>query len=614
MIYSHGAFTVRTLSAVLLATSLQTFAQEAADEPTIVVSASRSAQVLTEALPHTTLIDRDTIDKSPAADVVELLKMQAGVSVTSSGTQGALAGVRIRGGETSHTLILLDGVPMNSLSAGSHASLEQMPLSSIERIEIVRGNVSALYGSQAMGGVIQLFSRKPNGNDATVRVAAGSHGQRQASVQVRGGNDVVQATVGISHDELKAVSAMNPAQTTVNPDKDAYKNDSANAHIRYRPNAANEFGLRFLESRGRNQYDSPFAASNTSQQFNTTRVQNISLYANNQINPNWKSNLRVSQLTDRIIDRFDEPSLWSNGQAMYQTRTQEAAWQNNLFSRWGEFVAGVSLKRQKLSSDTAYDTTQRTTRSAWLGYTLNQNRHHLQLNGRLDGLSDLGTEYAAAINYGFDVSDKVKLLAGYSNGYAAPDFAQLYYPNYGNPLLKTEHATQTHVGIQFDNDTFGGRLTAFDNRSRDKIATDPVTYKPLNLNKAQAQGLEWHGWYNAHGWRFESGLTLQSVKNSTTGERLIRQPRILASLGVGKTWGKWHGQLNWQAQGNSTDTQHTRVAGYGVLNAALSYAPQSNLKLALSVGNLFNRHYQTLYGYNSMPRNVLLSLHYQPKW
>lgn len=651
MNHPHSAPRVRSIlsAAILLALSNTVNAQEASDEPTIVVSAARSAQVVTDALPHTTLIDRATIEQSPAADVVGLLKMQSGLSITQSGTSGSLSGVRIRGGETSHTLILLDGVPMNSLSAGSHASLEQIPLSSIERIEIVRGNVSALYGSQAVGGVIQIFTRKPNGNDATIRVAGGNRGQRQVSVQVRGGNEVVQATVGISHDEVRAVSALNADDIakvnpfhSVNPDKDDYKNDSANAHIRYRPNANNEFGLRFLESRGENNNDNQYAVNNAGIQYNKTRVQNITLYANNQLTANWKSNLRLSQFTDRAYDRYDEavsyPDFYDSGELHYQTRTRELAWQNNIYSTVGEFVVGISRKQQKLSSDAVYAQTQRTTDSAWLGYNLDQARHHLQLNARTDKLSNVGRENTGSINYGFDVSDKVKLFAGYSNGYAAPDFAQLYYPGYmgcpndtwgcaknekvliptSNPNLKPEHANYAQVSVQYDHGDYGVRATYFDTRYRDKIALQSSFPKiPININRARAQGVEWHGWYNANGWNVNSSLTYQEVTNRATDEHLLRQPRILASLGLGKSWGKWHGQLDWQLQGSSVDEANykkVKVAGYGVVNAALTYAPMSNVKLGLSVGNLFNRHYQTVYGYNSMPRNVLLSLQYQPKW
>ena len=292
-------------------------AQTSTDVSEVVVTAARSEQVVSDALPSTTVISRADIEKAPVSDVVSLLRMQAGVVVRQYGTQGKTVSVNIRGGDPRHTLVLIDGVPMNSLSAGTGA-LEQIPLAAIERIEIVRGNVSALYGSQATGGVVQVFTRKVgSGQDATIRFAIGSHGQRQASAQVRGGSDTVQATFGISHDEEKSTSAQHPtsAYSSVNSDKDGYKNNSANGSVRYRPNANHEFGLKFFDSRGKNNYDDAYASSKTALQYNDTRVQNISLYANNRLTDNWRSSLRVSQYTDRTDDYHSAPT-WTYGHSL----------------------------------------------------------------------------------------------------------------------------------------------------------------------------------------------------------------------------------------------------------------------------------------------------------
>ena len=230
------------------------------------------------------------------------------------------------------------------------------------------------------------------------------------------------------------------------------------------------------------------------------------------------------------------------------------------------------------------------------------------------------------------MTDKVKLFAGYSNGFSAPNFNEMFWPGYyfagslipvSNPKLKPEHATYAQAGAQYSDDYLTGRVTYFETHYRDKIAfSSTFPSIPVNVNRAKARGVEWSGSYHRDGWNFDSNLTYQDVKDSATGERFLRQPRILAGLGVGKTWGKWHGQVDWHMQGNVIDQVYdtnfnptkVKVGGYSVVNAALTYAPMSNVKLGLSVGNLFNRHYQTVYGYNSMPRNVLLSLQYQPKW
>lgn len=580
----------------------------------VVVTAARSEQVVSDALPSTTVITRADIEKAPVSDVVSLLKMQAGVSLTQNGTPGSLAQLRIRGGEARHTLVLLDGVSMAGLSSGT-ASLQELSLAMIERIEIVRGNVSALYGSQATGGVVQIFTRKVgSGQSATVRFAAGSHGQRQASAQVQAGSDKVQATVGISHDEVKAFSNQYPtsASSKVNPDKDGYKNDSANASIRYRPDDNNEFGLRFFESRGKNNYDNAYASSKTALQYNKTDAQSLNLYANNRITSNWKSAVRLSQFADSTND-FDLPASYGTGVSFYKTKTQEASWQNDIHTGVGDFIAGVSRTKQRLTSTTAYDNTVRTTTSLWAGYMLDKQRHHLQLNVRHDKLTGMAGENSASANYGFDIHPNWRVFAGYSNGFSAPTFNDLYYPGYSNPLLKPEHAIYTQAGVQFSNADFTGRLTGFETLYRDKIGYD-ANFLPINIARAKTQGVEWHGAYNRDGWTADVGLTYQEVKNRDTGALLLRQPRVLASIGLGKSWGKWLTQVNWQTQGKMSDVSGKTMTGYGVVNAAAFYNIRPDLKVGLTVGNVFNRDYKPLYGYNAMPRNALVSLQYQPKW
>lgn len=605
--------------------SSSTYADEigSLDDSMIVISASRSEQLVTDALSHTTVINRDEIDQSPASDLMSLLKTQGGLSVTQSGVQGALSGVRIRGGEVRNTLILIDGVPLNNLSAGT-AALEQIPLSSVEKIEIVRGNVSALYGSQAVGGLVQIFTRKPSGNDASIRIAGGSGSQAQANIQVRDGNEKIQATFGISHEELKVVSAQNPEQfrvfgsngvltTMVNLDKDGYVNDAANGYVRYRPSEKNEFGLRFFSSHGKNFYDNEFSLSPNSIQYNKTRLQNISVYANNQLTKNWKSAVKLSQLTDSSND-FDSAPSFGTGSLYFKNKTKEISWQNNVHSNIGEWLFGVSRTHQELKSTVEYNNVKRMNTSAWGGYNLDKDRHHLQLNVRHDETTGLDSEFTGAFNYAFDLSEQWRVFAGYSNGFSAPNFNELYYPNYSNPDLKSEHATYRQFGTQYATDYFGARITLFDSRYRDKISMDSETYLPINIAQASSRGVEWHGWYTRYGWMVDSNLTYQDVKDRLTGEYLLRQPRLLVSIGLGKSWKKWRARINWQVQSSISDVGGHYVAGYGVLNAAVSYELTKKLKASLSLGNVLDRDYQTLYGYNSMPRNILVSFQYQPSW
>ena len=603
-----------SLVLALSAYSVHALAQDAT--PDVVTSAARAPQVVTDALNSTTVITRAEIETATVPDVASLLRQQVGISIRQNGTQGSVTGVAIRGGEPRHSLVLIDGVPLISLSTGS-AAIEQIPLSLIDRIEVVRGNVSALYGSQATGGLVQIFTRKTiSGSQADVRMAIGDKGQRQVSAQVSTGNDKVQLTAGVAHEQVKAISAQSSA--LVNPDLDGYRNNSGNIAVRFTPNERNEFGARAFQSNGRYEYDNEFN-SRTAIQYSKSRIQQLSAYSNNQLSDRWNSQLKISHMTDRM-NSVDTPPSWGTGTSLYQTKTQDISWQNQIDAGLGNLIAGLGYTQQKLKSDTTQFTkTKRTTQSAWLGYNLDKDRHHLHLNGRFDKVSGIGNYTTGAVNYGFDVTPDVRVFAGYSNGFSAPTFNDLYWPDEpwwkGNPNLKAEKSNYVQAGVQYAKEHFGARATYFETRYRDKIATDPVSgMTKINLDRAKAKGIELHGWLNQNGWSVDAGLTYQDVHDSKSKALLILQPRVLANVSVGKTWKQWQAQADWQVQGTMKDTANKTVAGFGVLNTSVFYSPRKDLRFGLTVGNVFNRKYEPLAGYNAMPRNFLLSVNYKPQW
>lgn len=607
---THSSIPFSVQLSVILALSAYSAHAVAQDSaPDVVTSAARTSQAVTDALNSTTLISRADIESATVSDVASLLRQQVGISIRQNGTQGSVTGVSIRGGEIRHTLVLVDGVPLNTLTLGT-AAIEQVPLSMIDRIEVVRGNVSALYGSQATGGLIQIFTRKPiSGSQADVRLAIGDKGQKQASVQMSTGNDQVQLTAGIAHEQLKAVSAQ--SSPLVNPDKDGYRNNSGNVSVRFTPNERNEFGARFFQSNGRNEYDDQYNSS-TAIQYNKTKLQQFSAYSDNQITDRWGSQLKISQLTDRRNEfGFVAGKLPTN--SWLETRTQNISWQNQLDLGVGSLIAGLGYERQKLKSDanTVFKGNKRITKSAWLGYNLDQGRHHLQLNGRLDDVSNIGNFVTGAINYGFDLTETIRVFTGYSNGFTAPHFNSLYSKWGANPNLKPETATYFQTGVQYATQNYGARMTYFNTLYRDKIG---YTNQYVNIDRAKAEGIELHSWFNQAGWNLNAGITYQEVTDRKNGNWLLVQPRILANLSVGKTWNQWQAQADWVVQGKSKAYGGAINPGFGVLNTSLFYSPRKDLKLGLTVGNVFDRKYQPIAGYNAMPRNFLLSVNYKPQW
>ena len=191
--------------------------------------------------------------------------------------------------------------------------------------------------------------------------------------------------------------------------------------------------------------------------------------------------------------RVDTPPSWGTGTSLYQTKTQDFSWQNQLSTGYGVGIAGLSYTKQKLNSDT-YDKTQRTTKSAWLGYNLDKNRHHLQLNGRFDDVSDVGKYTTGAINYGFDVTPHGVCLRDTATAFTAPSFNYLYYPYSGNSDLKAEKATYVQSGRAIRTKDYGARVTYFETRFRTRLYRMPArTGFRNNVDRAKAQGVELHG-------------------------------------------------------------------------------------------------------------------------
>ena len=601
-----------SLVLALSAYSVHAWAQESG-APDVVTSAARTSQVVTDALNSTTLITRADIESATVTDLAGLLRQQSGVIVRQNGPTGNLSQVSLRGGDTKQTLILVDGVPLNNLSFGS-ATLEQIPLSLIDRVEIVRGNVSALYGSQATGGLVQIFTRKAQmGQQAEVRFAIGSHGQKQASAQVSTGNDKVQLSAGLAHEQAKAVSARNAA--VANPDKDGYRNNSGNLSVRFTPNERNEFGVKFYQTNGYNDYDELFGGTSAIH-YQKAKTEQLTAYSNNQLMSNWSSQLILSQgVTDAENTSISSFAPFVTND---KTTTQSISWQNQIDLNVGKLIAGVSHTHQTIKNGNTYTVNnfsknKRDTNSIWLGYNLDQNRHHLQLNGRWDKLSDFGHYETGAINYGYDVTPELKVFAGYSNGFTAPSFWDLYGSSWAsNKNLKVEKAQYAQAGVQYDRQKYGTRVTLYHNKYKNRIYLDSA-YIPQNAD-SRAKGVEWHSWYADRGWNVDFGLTYQDVQFAQTKERWLRQPRVLANVSLGKTWKQWQAQADWTVQGNMKDVSNKTVAGFGVLNTSLFYSPRKDLKLGLTVGNVVDRKYEPIAGYNAMPRNFLFSVNYKPQW
>ncbi|HEU0188292.1 MAG TPA: TonB-dependent receptor [Gallionellaceae bacterium] len=604
------------LAALLSVLSPFASAAESEIPDDIVVTATRIEQPLGKTLASTTVLTRDDIRNSQAPDVAAILRTVAGVEIAQNGGTGKPASMFLRGSNDTQVLVLLDGVRVNSATLGT-TSIEHLMLDQIERIEVVRGNVSSLYGSEAIGGVIQIFTKRGRGAPAfNVSEGVGSHGTQRLSAGWGGAVENTEFNIQASRFNTDGVSAINPAiYPNANPDNDGYDNTSVAANVRHAFNADHSVSASVFNSQGHNQYDSAWGAPTD---LNTSEVQvsKFSLATEDRLGAAWMSKLQLAQGVDDYHD-------FTNGQptpygSVYKTTNQQLSWQNILGLGEGkQLLAGVEYLGQQVSSDVqpGYDQADRKVNSVFVGYTGVYGVHQLQANLRQDQNSQYGTANTGLLGYGYAFSGAWRATASYSTAFRAPSFNELYYPNYGNAALKPEYAHNSEAGLHYTSSTQRVDMVYFDNRTTDLINTvlvDPVNYiyQPQNVNEARIDGVEvsYNGQFGDTGVRVAA--VTQNARDVNTGTALTRRANQHGSVALTQKLGALQVGGEWQYSGTRMDGTHALQA-YSVLNFSAAFALSKELKLAVRADNVTNQNDSNAYGYNPLGRFFYVSLSYQ---
>ena len=591
--------------------------------PETVVTATRNTQLLSAALPHTTVITRDDIARSQATDLVTLLQREAGLQRTQNGGIGTTSSIFIRGAASLDTLILIDGIAQNKQDASGAVSLEHIMLANVDHVEIVRGNVSAIYGSGAIGGVIQIFTKTGSSTPSlSLSADVGPRAFRKLSGALSATAGDTAFTLDVSRVITHGFSAINPAQQSgANPDADAYQNTTANVSVTHRVSQDHRFGATVFHANSGTAYDNAFGAP-TDVQVSTTRLSQTSLFTDNTFG-NWRSRMSLSEQSDK--SRYlDNGSFGSTDS--FITRSSVLNWVNTvaLTNDWLA-TAGVEQQRQRVATSTtsAFDTPyerQRNTTAVFAGIEGKAAGGAAQLNVRNDKVGELH-QSTGYLGYGYPLSEQLKVTASVSTAFNAPPLGYLYGPGFGNPLLKPELARSKELGLQYAVQQQLLRTTYFDTKTRDQLTYDLTTSAFANINRARNSGVELsYKGQVATQWGvndLRASLTLQKPIDDTTGQQLSRRARTLASLGVSQPIGALRLGADLQYSGVRPDTYtdvstfqsvSTTLPSYTLLDMTGAYRLSPGVELRARLDNVTNRAYQTVYGYNQQPRSVYVGI------
>jgi vitamin B12 transporter len=605
----------RFLAAMFCALSPLAYAAADANLDEIVVTATRIEQPLRQSLSSTSIISRQEIEESQAVDVPSVLKNLAGVEFYQSGGTGKQSSIFMRGTNSNQVLVLLDGIRISSATSGASA-IDQIMLDQVERIEVVRGNVSSLYGSDAIGGVIQIFTRRGKGEMAfNASAGIGSHNTQRASAGIGGQSGSTNFNMQASRFRTDGISAINPAiVSNANPDNDGYDNTSLSVNVRHAFSADHKLSADVFNSEGHNHYDNAFGLPVDINE-NTAQLNKFSLTSDNRLNEIWQSKLQLAQ-------GVDDYKGYANGvqSSAIKTGNVQALWQNTLaLSSRGKLLLGLESLNQKVTSQTAYTNTERKVSSVLAGYTGNYGSHQVQMNARQDSYSDFGATNTGLLAYGYAVDDALRLTASVSSAFKAPTFNDLYGPaGWGsNPNLRPERSNNNEIGLNYAVANRSVDLIYFDNRTYDLIVADSA-WTMQNINQARINGVELSYAEQFNDTNVKASLTRQNPRDDETDQLLLRRAKLYASLSVSRQLGAWRVGGEWQYSDVREDNHITAWPGqrvvlpaYNLVNAIASYAFDKRLNLSLRADNLFNQDYVLAHGYNTLGRNLFVSMNYQ---
>jgi len=595
----------------LLAPAAAAQADEAA---IVVVTATGSPQLLTDALPHTTVLLRQDIERSQALDLPALLAAEAGVQFSSNGGRGTATSLFLRGAPSRQVLVLVDGVALARQDASGQVGIEHLMLDQVERIEVVRGNVSALYGSGAIGGVIQVFTRQGNGTpQASLRIEGGSRGLLHGSAQGSATLGRTLLSLGVSGVSDKGYSTLDPVQLpAANPDRDGYRNTSLAFNAAHTLTDGHRLTAGWVHSDGKLDYDSAFAAP-ADVQTSRTRKDLFNLGSDNQFTQAWAS--RFSLTRQRDDARYDEGGAFGSA-SRYTTRVDGVNWLNTVvMSPALTLTGGLDHQRQRIDADDGFGgglARSRNLTAVFGGVQVRFGAQDLALNLRQDHVGSLGGHTSGSLGWGWQVAPAWKLIASVADAFSVPSLGYLYAPGFGNPALQPELARSAELGLQWAVAGQRLRATLFQTQVRQELDYDTSTFAFANLARTRNRGLElsYDGKLGATDLR--ASLTGQDPVDGLTGAQRLRRSEVLASGSLSHDLGAgWRIGLAARYVGPRPDAGAITLPAYTVADITAQWDINRSLQAFGRIENLGDVTYQTAAGYKQPPRGVFVGMRWR---
>jgi len=570
-----------------------------------VISATRKLDADLNIRAAVTVLTRADIEKSMAQDALQVLKRVSGLDLARTGGPGSSTSVFMRGSNSNHVLVLIDGVRVASSNTGGY-TFEQLPVEMIERIEIVRGPQAALWGSDAIGGLIHIYTRAQalgEGAPVSGELLVGSQGRFRTSAAAGLGDADFGAGISLSRLGLEGFSAQNPRGFGFNPDDDGSYANRALLSAHAKPDAT----LGFKLSAGRNSTDVMFdqGRSDLVDRF-------LSIAADKQVTESYSHQLVLGYASQNLVT----PVFG----AQFQSNRLQFDWHHNVAIEEGALGFGLNTLKEEGASTSFGNTTFDEQRDSIGVYARVEKRfgaHGFDVSGRHNDDSKAGSNSVLSASYGLQMSEQALIYLSFGQGFRAANFNELFSPGFGglfagNPDLAPEQSRSAELGIKWQlQDHLYVSASAFSTRIQDLISfSGGRTFRAENINRARIDGIELNASAEFATCESRLGATLQDPKNARTDQPLLRRPKRKASASVSCDVGGLTLSAGANVFSERADFGAT-LPGYGTLDLGLSTELNERTVLSFALENALDKNYELASGFNTPGQTLMLSLRWQ---
>jgi vitamin B12 transporter len=593
----------------------------------IIVTGTRIPTQISESLSAVTLFQRADIERLQASDLFDLMSHVPGSSLVRNGGRGSSTSMSLRGNQSDHTLFLMDGVRIGSATTGG-AALAAINLSTVQRIEIIRGPKSNLYGADAIGGVVNIITRKTDSSRVlNVEAGFGSNGTQDTTILLGANGDKYSLTTvvnrlytdGIDNTESKA---------GINGDDDGFTKDSMAINYQYQATDSALWKVTYNQNDTKADYDNncsigswPNSSPVDCDIYSSGEVSALASTMDMNISEQWQTSFQIGHTIDEGSERARNIDLsTTNNGGKFNTKKTEATWVNTLGLAAGQaLMLGLDYQKEEVDSSTVYDEESRENSAGFAQFQMQLGAIDTNLGIRYDDNEQFGSHTTASILAGIDLSETFRLVGSFGEGFKAPTFNDLYYPGFGNASFVPEESKNIEIGLNADLGNVSATLAFFNNNIENLIQYNSATFASDQTAEVEITGLEFNVNTEVSGWTLSLSGAVIDPENKSNGKLLRRRAEQSMTFDAGTT-------LNGVAIGISVrseshrydDAANTvRLGGYTTTAMRASYRINDNWLVKARVNNLTDKNYVTASSFslgNYMPlgREAMITVAYTP--